>query len=228
MGCVDEFLWFDAAVEMRFYRPNTGDDFIQLSVVGRDRNSNAEWVVPEFGSDGTITFPGTRLYDSSQVTSNFVGEGCVFPVARLVVDMVCEQIVNENNQDNEEKPPDSGFRTENNRLTLVGHSLGGAVTQFIATSWSSQRNDTRSSNCPGYDAYAFGSIGLEPPDSDYQQAVHGSLVSYISNCDWVAQKMPFSKRIQLGHLFTLSHTDKHLIDSIQKSVFMSDPRRLLV
>lgn len=217
VGCRDQIWSFDAAVEMRFYRRNTGADVVQLRVVVRPGDdTNADWVVLEIDSDGIVTIPGTALSRSSQAISNFVGEDCVFPAAKFAVYAMCEQA-----HQAEEKGETSDFRlgTENGKLTLVGHSLGGAAAQFIANSWPSQVDDQSWPNCPGVNAYAFGSIGLEPPDAGQRPTVEGTLISYVSACDWIAQSAPFSQRVQAGNLFSLSLTaNSHTIDSIQEDL----------
>lgn len=216
VGCRDQSIRFDAAVEMSFYRRNTGADIIQLKVAGRQSgDSNSEWVVPKIDPDGTITLPGTNWGTSWQIISNFVGEGCVFPAAKFAVYTICERA---SQFEKERISSEFWLRTENDKLTLVGHSLGGAAAQFIANSWPSEVNDASWPSCPGVDAYAFGSIGLQPPEADHRPTVRGTLMSYTSDCDGVAQFDMFSERVQAGHLFTLSPTENHRIDKIQKDL----------
>ena len=212
--CQDQFFPFDAGIEMRFYRRTTGADVVQLKVVGRPPNdSNAEWVVPEIDSDGIITLPGTTWSKrwSEQAISNFAGEYCGFPAVNFVVDAICAGAI----QAREKEESFWLNVDENEKLTLVGHSLGGAAAQFIATSSLSQKGNDNWSFCPGVDAYAFGSIGLkEPQRRALRKTVRGTLTSYASECDGLTQIL-FPGNVQAGHLFTLSNTEKHLIDDIQ-------------
>lgn len=195
----------DVAVEIHFNRRDTGPDVVQLNVVGRHSDdTNAHWVSEK---DGIILFPGTDLRRSSQIMANFVGEDCTFPAAKFTLYAICEQANKEG--------AEYWLRTDNGKLTLVGHSLGGAAAQFIATSWPSPVNDQSWPNCPGFNAYVFGSTGLEPLDDSHQPAVQGALTSYASGCDWVAQSSLFYRRVQTGRLITLSPTTSHGIDSIQ-------------
>lgn len=98
---------------------------------------------------------------------------------------------------------------------VVGHSLGGAAAQFIATSRASRRSDVWPT-CPGVNAYAFGSIGLTRSSVG---AIRGTLKTYASDCDWLVsnRRSPFADRVQTGHLFTLS-SNSHFIDSIQRDL----------
>ena len=205
LGCRDSISGFDVAVEVRFYRRDTGADFVQLNVAGRRSDGvNTHWVAEK---DGIILFPGTDLSQSKQIMANFVGQDCTFPIAKFTLYAICEQANKEG--------ADSWLRTKNGKLTLVGHSLGGAAAQFIATSWPSPVNDQSWANCPGFSTFVFGSTGLESLDDSHQPAVQGALTSYASGCDWVAQSSLFYRRVQTGRLITLSPTTSHGIDSIQ-------------
>ena len=207
VGCGDEiFNLFDVAVEMRFYRRDIGADIVQLDVVYRQGDGDDGWrpLIDIF------VFPGTPIGNPLEVRqwlANFSGEGCPFTAARFAVYAMCEHASAE-----EGDVSDSSLRMEDGMPVVVGHSLGGAATQFIATSRSS-REDNGWPTCPGVDAYAFGSIGLTPSSVG---SIRGTLKTYASDCDWLVSdpNFPFSDRIQAGHLFTLS-SNSHLIDSIQ-------------
>ena len=203
VGCRGKIV--DWAVEIRFYRRLDIDaDYVQLQVVGKPSdNTDVNWEIPVIGPDGTVTLPGTRWSDPGLVRSNLDGEDCAFPAAKFTLYDMC-------------KRADSLRRDDNGYLTVVGHSLGGAAAQFIASSWPSQGSDDAWPKCPGVNAYAFGSTGLELPSDDHQVVVRGTLISYISVCDEFAKVFP--SRVQAGHLFTLSPTRSHLIDSIQKDL----------
>jgi len=150
---------FDLAVEMRFFQREPGADVIQMDVVRKPSNNNsADWD-PFIDRDGRIiTLLGTDNWQMRQILSNFGGEGCVFPAAKFTVYAMCARA------NGAERGEGSGsvLRMENSRPTLVGHSLGGAAAQFIA---SSRRPPTDGNwpDCPGVNAYAFGSTGLKLP-----------------------------------------------------------------
>ena len=214
VGCKERILGvfdFDIAVEMRFFRPNTGADVVQLKMVSRSTGGTVGDWTPIISPNGTITFPGTDLSQAKQILSNFHGEKCVFPVARYAVWASCARVNSE-----DESASSTTLRTENDRLTVVGHSLGGAVAQFVAISGPPTivPNDEVSwQMCPEVNAYAFGSIGLTSSTASAHPSVHGTLTSYASDCDGLVQGL-FSQNVQTGRLFTLS-SGSHSIDGIQ-------------
>ena len=195
VGCEDETLWFDAAIEMRFYRQDQSPDTIHFNAVYRERNSINQWSsfidhnLIDPNSSETLVFPGAEQ-ELRQWIASTSGENCVLPAARFAVYAICEHAENGG-------APDSSFRMEGSMPIVVGHSLGGAAAQFIATSRQPEEGVIWPT-CPGVHAYAFGSIGLED-SSDGE--VRGTLKSYASSCDWVASFFP--ERVQTGELFTL-------------------------
>ena len=202
-------LGIDIAVELRLYsRPTGASDIVQTDVVGRtndnDRGPGA-WV-PLEASGNVISLPGTNWEEIVTPGSNLFGKYCVFPAARFAVLKLCEWAYA--SLDDESI---TSVLTQGQSPTLVGHSLGAAAAQFIA---SSDPQTQRSLHCPGISAYAFGSIGVAEdtigaqPDSD-------RLKSYLSECDGFAQA--FGWRTQPGHLFLLSgpENESHYIDEIQ-------------
>ncbi len=204
----------DLAVEMRFYRRESGADVVQLEVVHRPQGvASADWV-PVIQPDGNIVVPGTDVVavpgtDSFRLLwANFGGETCAFPAAKFTIYAMCEHA---NRQDG--NASGSSLRTEAGKPTLVGHSLGGAAAQFIASSQPSRR----SPECPGVNAFSFGSTGLTVQSSSVPSAVRSALVSYASECDWLVQR-GFSGRSQLGRVITLSRTTSHFIDGIQDDI----------
>lgn len=214
VGCRHTMLDIDVAVEMRFFRRDRGADIVQLGVVHRPIGGNSSNWAPVIESrDATsisksdvVSLPGT---DSLRLFwTNFSGEECVFPAARFTINAMCEYA---NGEDG--KASDSSLRTEDGKPTLVGHSLGGATAQYIATS-KPFRGEPK---CPGVDAYAFGSTGLTTQLSSMQSVGGGTLISYVSECDWLVQ-FAFASRIQPGRVFTLSQTDSHFIDGIQGDI----------
>ena len=211
VGCEDEILnLFDVAVEMRFHRRDIGADVIQLDVVYREDDGDNEWsrfIDPDSGE--VIVLPGAER-ELRQWLATLAGERCAFPAARFAVYAMCEHANLE-----EGDASDSSLRVADGRPTVVGHSLGGAAAQFIATSRSSRKSNDWPT-CPGVNAYAFGSIGLT---SSSVGDIHGTLKTYASDCDWLVSDRysPFADRVQTGHLFTLS-SNSHLIDGIQRDL----------
>ncbi len=217
VGCTETILRvfnFDLAVEMRFFRPSTGADVVQLKMVSRSVGGTVDEWTPIIGPDATITFPGTDPGQAKQILSNFQGEDCVFPVARYAVYASCTPA---NGGDG--NASDTTLRTEKDRLTVVGHSLGGAVSQFIAISGPPTIKPIAEETwemCPEVNSYAFGSIGLTSSTASAHPSVHGTLTSYASDCDVLVQQV-FPGKVQAGRLFTLS-SNSHLIDSIQEDL----------
>lgn len=208
VGCKNEILNFDVAVEMRFYRQEVGADVNQLDLVYRQGDGDNEWspfIDPRSGD--IIAFPGTDLSDLRQWLANSAGEHCPFPAARFAVYSMCMHA-----NSREGSASASSLRMEDGMPIVVGHSLGGAAAQFIATSRPLQESNGWPT-CPGINAYAFGSTGLTPSSLG---TIHGTLKTYASDCDWLVSNInfPFADRVQTGHLFTLS-SNSHLIDSIQ-------------
>ena len=72
-------------------------------------------------------FAGTDWLDPDQVHADLFGESCVFPAARYVFDVLCEAHRTGNLYPDGEAPPQP-----HPIPTLAGHSLGGAVVQYIA------------------------------------------------------------------------------------------------
>ena len=210
VGCTNVQYRFDAAVEMSFYSlTHSNADVIQLNVVGRSRNETNEWVevVPEINSNGELIFALGGAQSLMEFIAALTGGECVFSAVKFAVYKICEKAKERDYNS------DFWFDTDEGRPTLVGHSLGGAAAQFIA------KEDSLSMDCRGVNAYAFGSIGLNLVNPNHETPVRGSLKSYISNCDLLAQSLPFYNNVQLGELFTLSHTSKHSIDGIQEDLY---------
>ena len=217
VGCRNEMnllgFDFDLAVEMRFFRREPGADVIQMDVAGKPSNNTSATWDPVIGPDGRIIpLPGTNLSQMRQILSDFGGEGCVFPAAKFAVYAMCNRADGAESGDGF----NSSLSTENGRPTLVGHSLGGAAAQFIA---SSRRPPTGRNwpDCAGVIAYGFGSIGLKPTGPNDHPSPGGTLTAYASECDWLVQPL-FADKVQTGHLFTLSSTTGHSIDDIQRDL----------
>lgn len=202
----------DIAVELRLYsRPTGASDIVQTDVVGRtndnDRGPGA-WLPLEV-SDNVISLPGTDWSERLTPGSNFFGRYCAFPAVRFAVLKLCERAYA-----SLEDESITSVLTQGQSPTLVGHSLGAAAAQFVA---SSDPQTQRSLHCPDISAYAFGSIGVAE-DAIGAQPDGDRLKSYLSECDGYAQK--FVWRTQPGHLYLLSgpKNENHLIDEIQEDL----------
>ena len=223
----------DIAVEMMVLRAESGADIVRSDVVTRvpvDPNTErgaGNWT-PVIGRGGTITFPGTDPKESKQVLANFFGEECVFPAAHLALYALCtvpdtapatDDPGNATTPETSEYPASGWLHTgENGRPTVVGHSLGGAVTQYIAISPPPEHPSTdggSQNSCSGVNAYSFGSIGLTTDPEGAEPSVHGNLTSYASDCDFLVHCVPsFPGRVQPGRVLTL-RSYSHWIDDIQ-------------
>ena len=211
--------FLDVAVEMMVLRPVSGADTVRLDVVKRvpddphtEERDAGEWA-PVIGPQGAITFPGTDPKQARELLANLVREECLFPAAHLVLRALCT-VPN--------PKPDTGdwLRTDKNgRPNVVGHSLGGAVTQYIAISappeLPSKDGDSRNA-CREVNAYTFGSTGLATDTAGDAPSISGQLTSYASDCDDLVQKL-FSGRVQPGRVFTL-RSYNHEIDDIQADI----------
>ena len=205
---------FDLAVEMSFFRPPAGPDIVKLKIVGRNEGTDQTWV-PLVGSDGTIALPGTSWeHLVRQPAANFVGEQCVFPAARYVLYAMCTP-----QHDGDEGASGAELSIDQGGPTVVGHSLGGAATQYIAISGPPDDLPNVSPPwrmCPSVNAYAFGSIGLSANAVGENPIVNGSLRSYIASCDWLTG-MLFRSNLQTGHVLTLT-AGSHSINGIQSDL----------
>ena len=183
-------------------------------VVRAQDNAVANWLTIEIddGPPSTITVPGTNIEDVRQIVSNFVGEDCVFPAARIVVDALCAKYDSRQRRfDFENQNPSSA--------TLVGHSLGGAAVQYIAHSRPDTETEQESEGrqCSEITAYAFGSIGMQQLPDGGNSSFRGNLETYVSDCDWLAQFL-FAKKVQTGHITSISPSNSHGIDGIQSDI----------
>ena len=91
-----------------------------------------------------IVSPGTNPTQLAEIRANFDGEQCVFPFVRETVKVFCEVIQSRGEseaQDNAIHGVHEAFLKANNgeffssqtkEFTMIGHSLGGTATQFVA------------------------------------------------------------------------------------------------
>ena len=189
---------------------------MQTDVVGRTNDNGRDpagaWVPLEV-SGNVISLPGTDWEEIATIGSNLFGKYCAFPAARFAVLKLCEWA--NTSREGESITDDESITsvlTQGQTPTLVGHSLGAAAAQFIASS-----DPIGLPQCPDISAYAFGSIGVAA-DVIGAQPDGERLKSYLSECDGYAQS--FGWRTQPGHLFLLSgpENENHYIDDIQEDL----------
>ena len=223
----------DIAVEMMVLQSESGAEIVRSDVVTRvpadpeKGRAEGEWT-HVIGPEGTITFPGTDPLASKQLLANFFGEKCVFPAAHLALYALCtppdtapanDGPVTARTPTTSNDPANGWVRPDKNgRPTVVGHSLGGAVTQYIATTAPPEPPSTDGGSqiaCSGVNAYTFGSTGLTADTAGAAPTIHGELWSYASDCDHIVHSVPkFPGRVQPGRVFTLP-SYSHWIDEIQ-------------
>ena len=203
VGCDVPLSPIDIAVEMRFFRWHDQGDLVGLDVVGRSSDANSQGWTPLEVKEGVVVLPGTDWPGTA--LANLIGEYCAFPAARFAVHALCNDA--ERSPEQREFPPllPSGQAT-----TLVGHSLGATIAQFITST-----SATNLPACPGINAYAFSSLGLDPNYVDQNRARTSSLTSYMSECDWQANMGHFQEQVQPGQLYTLSESNSHLLNTVQ-------------
>lgn len=203
---------FQAAVEFTV-RPVDGRIVVTTGGVGR-RNEDQAWapleVVYRHPDPPLIRFAGTNVFDLDQIRADFFGESCVFPAARYVFDVLCEA------HRTGGLYPDDRARADLDPIpTLVGHSLGGAVVQYIALHRSQPQQEGQP-ECDGVKAYAFGSIGLKSTPDEAQVQQPSSLKTYVSHCDWMNQVF-FGSRVQSGRIVSIDSWE-HVLDGIQDDI----------
>ena len=219
-------------------RANSGADTVRLDVVTREpRDPNgeeppADWA-PVIGPNGLITFPGTNPEDGEQVLANLFHNPCLFRAAHLALHALCtvpnappatDSPGTAGTPGASEVPASGWLRTDSEgRPNVVGHSLGGAVTQYIAITAppspvSRSADDDSHNACSGVNAYAFGSTGLTTETVGDARSIRGELTSYASDCDFLVHCVPgFNERVQPGRVLTL-HSYSHWINDIQKDL----------
>ena len=151
----------------------------------RDRQSGneAEEVAAIRGTDFT------RIPLIMASINDLLSESCVFEVAAIVVDYI-------------------GGRMSNGRISVVGHSLGGAAAQYIVQDhaqhpWRNPANRPVSSVT--FSAYSFNAVGLDPhvggadPSTLHSYVIDGEFVS-----SWLA---PQFGRTQAGSVIRYTPPD---------------------
>lgn len=175
------------------------------------------------GSGEPITIvPGTDLLRLPEIQANFKGEECVFPLIKTTVEVLCEVLRLRDSSVYEAFVDSNGvdiFSRQSQSVTMIGHSLGGSATQYVASNIPEYCNPE--GDFVGFEAYAFASPGLTKQDDAQRQSE--SLRGYLINDDWLLQKA-FSDRFQRGlvAVFTPSMSRTffpgHFIDEVQASI----------
>ena len=180
------------------------------------------------GAEETIVVaPGTDLGKLEQIMANFRGDECVFPVFEQTVSVFCETLRTADNSgifgSFAEKNHDyvDLFNKEHHSLTLVGHSLGGSATQYVATNLPDECNPE--GRLEKFDTFAFASPGFRT-SAEYQKN-SDDLHGYLINGDLVLQSI-FSKRIQGGQVIIYTPPEPqqsrvcpgHFIEEVRETI----------
>ena len=206
VGCRGLFNTVKIAVELRLHSRTNQGDLIRPTVVGRQPGNNDQGWTPLVPEGEVLTLPGTDWsWDTNTVLANLFGERCAFPSARFAVLAMCEQA-----QLGLDQPDTQSILTPGTTPTLVGHSLGATTAQFIMSA-----GGARLPQCPRIDAFAFSSIGLDAANVALPAPIAGTLTSYASDCDGMAQLPGFHDEVQPGHLLVLSGSNSHLLNAVQ-------------
>ncbi|MDD9982307.1 MAG: hypothetical protein OXU81_13270 [Gammaproteobacteria bacterium] len=206
VGCQNLFDTVKIAVELRLHSRTNKGDLIRPTVVGRQPGDNDQGWKPLVLEDEVLTLPGTDWsWDTNTALTNLFGERCAFPSARFAVLEMCAQA-----NPGPDEPSTPSILTPGTRPTLIGHSLGATTVQFIMSAPGDGLPQ-----CPRIDAFAFSSIGLNAANVASPTPIAGTLKSYASDCDWMAQLPGFHNEVQPGHLFVLSGSQSHLLNSVQ-------------
>lgn len=178
-------------------------------------------VLSDSGMPITI-IPGTDLLQLPEIQANFKGEKCVFPLVRTTVDVLCKVLRYRKGpvyQALVEKNNNGVLSQASHSVTMIGHSLGGSATQYVASNIPDQCKPE--GDFVAFEAYAFASPGLvEQGDAQRQSK---SLGGYLINGDWLLQRA-FSDRFQRGRVSVFTPPGPrmscpgHFIDEVQESI----------
>ena len=185
-----------------------------------DRNTGERIVV----SQGTIP------WKPAQVRANFEGEQCLFPFVKETVDVFCEVIHSSRESRNEDIQQvhaefvrtngDEFFSDQMKTLTMIGHSLGGSATQYVALNLPD--HCMPDGNLEAFNAYAiFASPGLEHLTC---ASVSRNVPNvYLINGDWFLNTV-FPDRRQNGQITVFSYENSeqswpgHFIEEVQNTI----------
>ena len=207
-------------------------------------------IVDESGEENLV-FHGTDLTEFTKIFSNFNGEDCLFPLVKITVELFCtvlrsnqlnfhiERYYSTEHDDDIWHDYISAFakdnhdiisQSESRSLTMVGHSLGGSATQFVALNFPYECLSGDSFN--EFKAFVFASTGLKDsnPMSESQQgaqSLNRRLTSVLINGDralkFANPFFRFLKRFQIGRIAVFEPTKgsgfwRHKIDDVQRTL----------
>ena len=178
-----------------------------------------------------IVFPGTELGDLAKIFANFGAEDCVLPRVGAAVEIFCNVLRSKEGSVYNafvKLNGDKEFPRDSSSLTMIGHSLGGSVTQFTALNLPEEC--LPSDNFNEFRAFAFVSPGLknEKPESTNQgkvQLPNERIFSVSVDGDTtVNEKLEFifSEHFQIGRVAVFMPQDsdeletRHTIVEVQK------------
>ena len=178
-------------------------------------------VLSSSGTPITIV-AGTNLFRLPEIRANFEGEDCVFPVVKTTVAVLCEVLRHQEGPAYEaliKRNGNAAFSKRRQSVTMIGHSLGGSATQYVASNIPDQCKPE--GHFVAFEAYAFASPGLMEQEDAQRQSE--SLGGYLINGDWLLQRA-FSDRFQRGRVSVFTPPGPrmscpgHFIDEVQESI----------
>ena len=134
----------------------------------------------------------TRLYQWVSSIQRMIGDSCTFGFAREVTRFFFER-------------HDDDF--EYRRTALVGHSLGGAVVQYISDSMPLSRITRSQHNVSGLLGYSFNSFGV--PNSLTRGTRHNDVHSIV--IAWEILEQLFPETSQIGHKYRYDHAESRIL-----------------
>lgn len=162
-------------------------------------SGHSENVVLIRGTDLNLARVAKQLHASY---SGMRGDSCVFPVVARVVSFISR----------------SGH-VISDAFAVVGHSLGGAVAQFVATDQHKHPNSYHRT----FEAYAFNAVGLPDGTDTNIDRLH----NYTVNGDWLDFLGPILGQIEAGVQVVYYPNDplwragrRHGIRAVQESLCM--------
>lgn len=181
-------------------------------------------VAGEAGEPITV-LGGTDLSKIPEIRANFEGESCVFPLVKTTVEVLCNALRYQRG-----KAYDALFEANSNNevfslkpqsLIMVGHSLGGSATQYVASNFPEDCKPEEGVDF-SFEAYAFASPGLTNQRSTSLQS--NTLHGFLINGDWVLRRA-FHDRFQIGRIAVFRppadsrmFCPGHTIDEVQAGI----------
>ena len=184
-------------------------------------------VVVRSSGEPIAIIPGTHFLQLPEVRANFEGEECAFPVVKTTVGVLCKVLQNRKGTVYRalvERNGNKAFVPDLQSITMIGHSLGGSATQYVASNIPDQC--VPEGNFLGFDGYSFAGPGLESRESQGDTGHKAKcLRSYLIDGDWLLQRA-FLDRFQYGRIAVYSppkgqiFCPGHFIDEVQNALCM--------